>query len=112
VAAVVVSGVLALTTGDPTLLREIVAGGWDQDFMPCTWWVELLMVAGGILQGWAYWQVLRGRPVGAAAVNDRPVRLLRLVLYVSGACTLLYRLPIPYQWWLGLPSDLLDLAVV
>jgi hypothetical protein len=56
--------------------------------------------------------VLRGRPVGAAAVNDRPVRLLRLVLYVSGACTLLYRLPIPYQWWLGLPSDLLDLAVV
>jgi hypothetical protein len=70
------------------------------------------MVAGGILQGWAYWQVLRGRPVGAAAVNDRPVRLLRLVLYVSVACTLLYRLPIPYQWWLGLPSDLLDLAVV
>ena len=112
VAAVVVSGVLALATGDPALLREIVTGGWDPDFMPYTWWVELLMVAGGVLQGWAYWQVLRGRPAGAAAVNDRPVRLLRVALYLSVACTLLYRLPIPYQWWFGLPSDLLQVAVV
>lgn len=112
VAAVVVSGVLALTTGDPALLREIVTGSWDQDFMPYTWWVELFMVAGGILQGWAYWQVLRGRPAGAAAVNDRPVRLLRVALYLSVVCTLLYRLPIPYEWWLGLPADLLALAVV
>ncbi|MEV0151327.1 MULTISPECIES: DMT family transporter [unclassified Nonomuraea] len=112
VAAVVVSGVLALATGDPGLLREIVTGGWDPDFVPYTWWVELLMVAGGVLQGWAYWQVLRGRPAGTAAVNDRPVRLLRAALYLSVACTLLYRLPIPYRWWSGLPSDLLSFAVV
>ncbi|MBB6348238.1 DMT family transporter [Nonomuraea muscovyensis] len=112
VAAVVVSGVLALVTGDPALLREIVTWGWGPDFVPYTWWVELLVVAGGVLQGWAYWQVLRGRPVGTVAVNDRPVRLLRAALYLSVACTLLYRLPIPYLWWLGLPSDLLNFAVV
>ncbi|MBT2233678.1 DMT family transporter [Nonomuraea sp. NEAU-A123] len=112
VAAVVVSGVLALATGDPALLREIVTGGWDPEFVPYTWWVELLMVAGGVLQGWAYWQVLRGRPTGAAAVNERPVRLLRAALYLSIACTLLYRFPIPYQWWLGLPSDLLQVAII
>ncbi|MEV0199393.1 DMT family transporter [Nonomuraea sp. NPDC050691] len=112
VAAVIGSGALALATGDPTLLREIVTGGWDPDFVPYTWWVELLMVAGGVLQGWAYWQVLRGRPAGTAAVNDRPVRLLRAALYLSVACTLLYRLPIPYPWWSGLPSDLLSFAVV
>ncbi|GGO71561.1 hypothetical protein [Nonomuraea cavernae] len=112
VGAVVVSGVLALATGDPAPLRAIVAGGWDADFVPYTWWVELLMVAGGILQGWAYWQVLRGRPAGAATVNDRPVRLLRAALYLSVACTLPYRLPSPYTWWSGLPAELLDIAVV
>lgn len=112
VAVVIVAGVRALVTGDPALLREIVTGGWGSDLVPYTWWVELLMVAGGVLQGWAYWQVLRGRPAGAAAVNARPVRLLRVALYLSVACTLLYRLPIPYQWWLGLPFDLLQVAVV
>ncbi|MET7333571.1 hypothetical protein [Nonomuraea sp. NPDC005650] len=112
VAVVVASGVLALVTGDPALLREIVTGGWDPDFMPYTWWVELLVVAGGVVQGWAYWQVLRGRPAGAAAVNDRPVRLLRVALYLSVACALLWRLPIPYQWWSELPGELLDAAVV
>ncbi|GAA2881631.1 hypothetical protein GCM10010517_44640 [Streptosporangium fragile] len=112
VAVVIASGVRALTTGDPALLREIVTGGWGTDFVPYAWWVELLMVAGGVLQGWAYWQILRGRPTGPAAVNDRPVRLLRAALYLSVACTLLYRLPIPYQWWLGLPLDLLQIAVV
>ncbi|MFI7442861.1 hypothetical protein [Nonomuraea indica] len=112
VAAVIGSGAHALATGDPTLLREIVTGWWDPNLMPYTWWVELLMVAGGVLQGWAYWQVLRGRPAGTAAVNDRPVRLLRAALYLSVACTLLYRLPISYPWWSDLPADLLDFAVV
>lgn len=112
VTVVVVAGVRALATGDPALLREIVTGGWDADLVPYTWWVELLMVAGGVLQGWAYWQVLRGRPAGSAAVNARPVRLLRAALYLSLACTLLYRLPLPYQWWSGLPFDLLQVAVV
>ncbi|MFF5212128.1 hypothetical protein [Streptosporangium sp. NPDC000396] len=112
VAVVIVSGVRALATGDPALLREIVTGGWDTDLVPYAWWVELLMVAGGVLQGWAYWQILRGRPTGAAAVNDRPVRLLRAALYLSVTCTLLYRLPLPYQWWLGLPFDLLQIAFV
>ncbi|WP_329426008.1 hypothetical protein OG339_37760 [Streptosporangium sp. NBC_01495] len=112
VAVVIVSGVRALATGDPTLLRTIVTGGWDSDFVPYTWWVELLLVAGGVLQGWAYWQMLRGRPAGAAAVNERPVRLLRVALYLSVACPLLYRLPIPYQWWFGLLLGLVQVAVV
>ncbi|SEG88696.1 hypothetical protein SAMN05444920_106289 [Nonomuraea solani] len=112
VTVVVGSGVLALTTGDPTLLREIVTRGWGADLLPFTWWIELLIVAGGILLGWGYWQMLRGRPAGPAAVNARPVRLLRAALYISVACSLLIRLPIPYQWWFGLPGDLVGFAIV
>ncbi|MEV1005334.1 hypothetical protein [Nonomuraea sp. NPDC050202] len=112
VAAVAACGVIAWTTGDPSLLRVFVGAGWDTEFVPYTWWVELLLVAAGALQGWAYWQVLRGRTAGPAAVNDRPVRLLRVALYLAIACTLVYRLPIPYVWWSGLPGDLLGLAVI
>ncbi|MET8991030.1 hypothetical protein ABZW49_36745 [Nonomuraea wenchangensis] len=112
VTAVVVAGVLALVTGDPAVLRTIVARGWDADFVTSAWWVELLLVAGGIVQGWAYWQVLRGRPAGTPAANDRPVRLLRAALYLGVAWMLLHRLPLPYQWWYQLPTDLLQVAVV
>ncbi|MGW5159517.1 hypothetical protein ACWEPN_28920 [Nonomuraea wenchangensis] len=112
VTAVVVAGVLALVTGDPAVLRTIVARGWDADFVTSAWWVELLLVAGGIVQGWAYWQVLRGRPAGTPAANDRPVRLLRTALYLGVAWMLLHRLPLPYQWWYQLPADLLQVAIV
>ncbi|MFI6989427.1 hypothetical protein [Nonomuraea wenchangensis] len=112
VTAVVVAGVLALVTGDPALLRAIVATGWDADTMTSAWWVEVLLVAGGVVQGWAYWQVLRGRPAGTPAANDRPVRLLRAALYLGVVSMLLPRLPIPYLWWSYLPADLLQVAVV
>ncbi|MEU6726941.1 hypothetical protein ABZ917_24840 [Nonomuraea wenchangensis] len=111
VTAVVVAGVLALVSGDPTVLRAIVAPGWDADFMASTWWIELLLVAGGIVQGWAYWQVLRGRPAGTPAANDRPVRLLRAALYLGVVWMLLPRLPLPYLWWSDLPAGLLQAAV-
>lgn len=28
---------------DPALLRGLVAGGWDERFLPSAWWVELLL---------------------------------------------------------------------
>ncbi|WP_143590262.1 hypothetical protein [Thermoactinospora rubra] len=115
VAAAVAFGVVALATGDPSLLRSLTGAYRDQDILPPTWWVEALLVAAAVLQGWAYWQVLRGRLVGEPVSLPRPVRLLRAALYLSVACSLLYRLPIPdqwYQWWFGLPADLVQFAVV
>ncbi|MFC5834588.1 hypothetical protein [Nonomuraea insulae] len=109
---IIASGAYALGTGDPALLRTIVDGEWDPDWMPYVWWVELLMVAGGLLQGWAYWQVLRGRPSGEPVRRGRQVGLLRLALYLSVGCALLFRIPIPYQWWLGVPGAVVQFAVV
>ncbi|MEV0232116.1 hypothetical protein [Nonomuraea sp. NPDC050786] len=105
-------GVIALVTGDPRLLRQLVVGDWDPFLMPFTWWLEIVLVAGGILQGWAYWQVLRGRSTGEPPAGGRRAGLLRAALYLGVASTLLFQLPIPYQWWLGLPGGLLHIAVV
>ncbi|MEV4109083.1 hypothetical protein [Nonomuraea sp. NPDC049695] len=105
-------GVIALVTGDPALLRQLVVGYWEPDLMPFTWWLEIVLVAGGMLQGWAYWQVLRGRSVGEPPAGGRRVRLLRAALYLNVASALLFQLPIPYQWWLGVSGDLLHIAVV
>ncbi len=111
VAVVVVVGGIALVTGDPALLRGLVADAF-QELIPFTWWVELLLVAGGFLQGWAYWQVLRGRLKGEPSGGGRRVGLLRAALYLSVASALLFRLPIPYQWWLSLPGYLFQFAIV
>ncbi|MFC5820451.1 hypothetical protein [Nonomuraea harbinensis] len=110
--AAVVAGVFALVTGDAAVLRALVAHGWGTDMVPYTWWVEVILAGGGILTGWALWQILRGRRAGEAPVLARPVRLLRAALYVSLACALAYEAPIPYQWWLDLPGTLTQFAIV
>jgi len=113
-AVVVAAGVGALVTGDPTLLRRLVAGDWPTLF-GFTWWLEVLLVAGGLLQAWAYWQVLRGRAAGEPHRGGRAVGLLRAALYVTVAYGLIFQLPmvrVPYQWWVEIPSGLVDLAVV
>ncbi|WP_336209251.1 hypothetical protein [Nonomuraea sp. LPB2021202275-12-8] len=112
VLAAVAFGVIALATGDPGLLRRLAVGTWGSGSVPFTWWVELGLVAGAVLQGWAYWQVLRGRLAGEPGSRERQVRLLRAALYLGIACTLLFWLPIPYQWWFGLLDGVIQLAVV
>ncbi|MEV5411124.1 hypothetical protein AB0K60_20075 [Thermopolyspora sp. NPDC052614] len=112
VAVVVVAGVIALITGDPGLLRQLVVGDGWQHLIPFAWWVEILVIACGVLQAWVYWQVLRGRLTGEPAGGGRSVGLLRAALYLSVACALLFILPLPYQWWLGLPGDLIQFAIV
>lgn len=112
VAVTVAAGVIALVTGDPTLLRGLVTDEWYMSFVPYTWWVEVLLVACGFLQGWAYWQVFRGRLKGDPGIRSRPVRLLRAALYFDIAYGLLFELPIPYQWWLGVPHDLVQFAII
>lgn len=112
VAAVVAFCVIALVTGDPGLLRQLVTGEWEPSFLPHVWWLELVVAAAGVLQGWAYWQVLRGRLRGELTSRGRAVGLLRATLYVSVAYSLLLRLPIPYGWWQSTLGPLIQLAVV
>ncbi|MEV4363674.1 hypothetical protein [Nonomuraea sp. NPDC049625] len=111
-ALVVALGVVALVTRDPALLRRLVVGEWDPREVPFVWWAELLVVAAGLLQGWAYWQALRGRAAGAPTGRGRRVALLRAALYAGLAVTLVVRLPIPYAWWTGVLGGLLQLLVV
>ncbi|MBB5779089.1 hypothetical protein [Nonomuraea jabiensis] len=111
-ALVVALGVVALVTRDPALLRRLVAGEWDPREVPFMWWVELPVVAAGLLQGWAYWQALRGRAAGTLTSRGRRVALLRAALYAGVVLVLVARLPIPYAWWTGVLSGLLQLLVV
>ncbi|GGM74758.1 hypothetical protein GCM10010106_21550 [Thermopolyspora flexuosa] len=113
-AVVVAAGVVALVTGDPTLLRRLVVGPWADPAVPATTtWVEFLLVAGGALQGWAYWQVLRGRRAGEPSAGGGAAGPLRAALYLSVAFALIFRLPIAHEWWwLALPGHLVQLAVV
>ncbi|MFF4621954.1 hypothetical protein [Nonomuraea jabiensis] len=111
-ALVVALAVVALVTRDPALLRRLVVGEWEPREVPFVWWAELLVVAAGLVQGWAYWQALRGRAAGALTGRGRRVALLRAALYAGLALTLVVRLPIPYAWWTEVLGGLLQLLVV
>ncbi|MEV4111205.1 hypothetical protein [Nonomuraea sp. NPDC049695] len=112
VAVVIAFGVVALVTREPRLLLRLVAGEWGFMPIPAVWWVDLVMVAVGAVQGWALWQVLRGRATGELTGRGRWVALLRVALYASVASSLLFRLPIPYAWWQSLVGCAIQLAVV
>ncbi|SDM44964.1 hypothetical protein [Nonomuraea jiangxiensis] len=113
VVVAVAFGVLALVTGDPTLLRSLVFGDFEEELLPYVWWVELLVVAVAAVQGWAFWQALRGRQVGEPADRSRRVRLLRAALYLTVALVVLYPIPgIPFWWLSELPAYLLQAAIV
>ncbi|MEV0235553.1 hypothetical protein [Nonomuraea sp. NPDC050786] len=110
VAVVIAVGVVALATRNPKLLT-LVAGEWGF-FGTHVWWLHLVRVAIGTVQGWALWQVLRGRAIGEPAGGGRRVALLRAALYASVACSLLLRLPIPYAWWQSLFGSAIQLVIV
>ncbi|NUS07138.1 MAG: hypothetical protein HOV97_31795 [Nonomuraea sp.] len=112
VAVAVAFGVVAFVTGDPVLLRRLVTHDGDPDFVPYVVWVEAVLVMASVLQGWAYWQVLRGRRAGELTDRGRAVGLLRAALYASVALSLLYLLPFPSLWWLSSVGTLVQLAVV
>ncbi|MCG5212777.1 hypothetical protein [Streptosporangium sp. KLBMP 9127] len=111
-AAVVVLGVVAQVTGDISPIWVVVVDrhGFTIDDFPPWWWLVVVLVLIAAVQAWAYWQVLRGREQGEAARHGREVRLLRAVLYVSVGNSLLLLLPIPYTWWRGLVSVLIQLV--
>ncbi|NUW41941.1 hypothetical protein [Nonomuraea rhodomycinica] len=112
VVAVVASGAVALVTGDPSLLRRLAVGTWGSDLIPSVWWVELVVVAAGLVRGWALWQVLRGRRAGEPGRRGGAAGWLRAALYASAGLMLLDRLPIPGLWWPERLGVLLQGAVV
>jgi hypothetical protein len=111
-AAVLAAGVHALITEEPWPLRGIVTGELSRHLMPYRWWLELLIVAGGLLQAWAWWQILRGPLRGERPPADRTVRLLRLALYLCVASSLVWHVPLPPVPLIGLPSQVIQLAAV
>ncbi|WP_329084850.1 hypothetical protein [Streptosporangium sp. NBC_01469] len=87
--AIIVAAVITLVIGDGDLLRGLVfhwEGPWP-DQNP-RWQVFPLVLAGGV-QGWALWQILRGRVAGETGEAGRHIRRLRVVLYASLAANLI-----------------------
>ncbi|MGW0806600.1 hypothetical protein [Nonomuraea sp. NPDC002799] len=104
-ALLVVSGGVAVVTGDVWLLRLLVHRvlgdrpvRFDVDWL-------LMLLAMGLLQVWALWQILAGRR--AAGKPDRDGRLLRIALYVWLLAELADRL-----WWADIPEEIAQLAAV
>ncbi|MBN6051617.1 hypothetical protein JYK22_06675, partial [Nonomuraea sp. RK-328] len=112
VVVVIASGVVALVTGDPSLLRRLAVGSWDADTIPSVWWVELIVVAAGLLRGWTLWQVLRGRRAGETGRRGGAAGWLRAALYVSVGFSLLAWPPFPDSWRLGLLGTVIEPVVV
>lgn len=89
-AAVLYLAVLAVLAAlDTDLLWQIVTRGDPFSRASQLWWSALVAAPVAVVQAWAYWQVLRGPERGAQPAGDRPVRLLRVLLYVSAGLSLL-----------------------
>ncbi|MEU0478524.1 hypothetical protein ABZ260_04955 [Streptosporangium sp. NPDC006013] len=80
-AAVVAFGVVALVSGDDRVLRPLVVLPGE----PGAGRQVLFLLLVGAAQGWALWQILRGRVAGEIGEQGRAVRLLRVALYVNVA---------------------------
>ncbi|WP_049564327.1 hypothetical protein [Nonomuraea sp. SBT364] len=107
VALVLVSGAVALLTGDAWLSALLVHRRPPD--RPVDVHVDhvAMLVAVGVLQGWALWRVLPGRR--AAARPDPDARLLRAVLYVWLAAEFLDHHDLA---WLEVAGDVATVAVV
>ncbi|WP_030913315.1 hypothetical protein [Streptosporangium amethystogenes] len=107
-AAVLAFGVVALVSGDDRILRLLVALRGE----PGMGWQVLLLLLAGVAQGWALWQILRGRVAGEIGEQGRAVRLLRVALYVNVALFLpdLFAAYLPWRTY-GL-EELGQLALV
>ncbi|MFI6796712.1 hypothetical protein [Streptosporangium canum] len=109
---VVVLGVIAGVSGDGEVVwRLVVHRRWRP--MEPGWYVLSLVLLGG-MQGWALWQILRGRAAGQDVAPDRHVRRLRRVLYAYLAVQLTYYVVffLPSPWWVDVARDVGRLALV
>lgn len=111
--AVVVFGVIAAVSGDSEVVWWLVVHQAWSPPLDMGWYALVLVLAGGV-QGWALWQILRGRVAGEDAGPDRHVRRLRRVLYVYLAIRLTFYLVffLPSPWWVDIARDVVRLALV
>lgn len=117
-AAVLYLAVLAVLAAlDTDLLWQIVTRGDPFSRASQLWWSALVAAPVAVVQAWAYWQVLRGPERGAQPAGDRPVRLLRVLLYVSAGLSLL-PYPLLFMWagswtgWLFLAGSVIQPVIV
>ncbi|MEV0968221.1 hypothetical protein [Microtetraspora glauca] len=96
-AAAVLFGVVALVTGDGALLARLLTLG-QVGRLSAGWGVPLGVLIAAF-QGWALWQILRGRAAGPVPAAGRSVRRLRAVLYLSAALGMLDSIPVDLPWW-------------
>ncbi|WP_188188179.1 hypothetical protein [Nonomuraea sp. SYSU D8015] len=112
VIAAIALGVVALATGTIDFVWWPLVREEPLDGLTVSWWVLLLLGLVAAVRSWAWWQVLRGPVRGAPPVADRRVTLLRRVLYISVAYSVVVRVLPWWEWWLGIPGDLLSLVTV
>ncbi|MDF5754810.1 hypothetical protein [Spongiactinospora sp. TRM90649] len=127
--AVVLLAVLALTTTSDQPVWTVVTQetdprwyfGREEAPFVLPGWLALVLVPIGAVQGWALWQVLRGRLRGELTDRGRHVALLRLFLYLTVGYSLILTtsgplirlLEISWFWSvIGTIGCLVQLAVV
>jgi hypothetical protein len=108
-ALVVVTGALAVSGRDDDPIWWLLVHVPKGQPEPYGWWYVILILAGGV-QGWALWQILRGRLAGERPAPGRYVPWLRAALYVELAGWPLSLAGLPS--WTYLVFGLAHLAVV
>ncbi|MFI6909995.1 hypothetical protein ACIBKY_52665 [Nonomuraea sp. NPDC050394] len=92
---------------EPTLSRLL--SGLDTS---ASWPKVLVLLATGGLWAWALWQSLRGPVSGPRPASDRSGRPLRVMLYASVACWMVYLAAPEWPWWASVLELLVTLGVV
>ncbi|MFF3670224.1 hypothetical protein [Microtetraspora malaysiensis] len=112
VGAAVALGVVALVTGDAVPLTRLVAYGTPLSTGPVPWWPVVPLVLVAVYQGWALWQILRGRVRGPVPADGGAVRVLRVTLYLGAAFSVIELFPVVLPWWAELAGAAAQLALV
>ncbi|MFF4778728.1 hypothetical protein ACFY05_38480 [Microtetraspora fusca] len=112
VGAAVVLGVVAVVTGDAVPLVRLVAYGTPLSMGPVRWWPVVPLVLVAVYQGWALWQILRGRLRGPVTRGGGAVRALRVMLYLGAAYSVIDLFLVVLPWWAELAGAAAQLALV
>ncbi|MEU6786179.1 hypothetical protein ABZ912_43900 [Nonomuraea angiospora] len=96
-AALAVTAVIALTSGDVGMLWGLTLFTPVDESTQATWPNVLVMLAAGLPSAWALWQCLRGPLAGPPSEQNRAVWCLRIALYVSAANGLIS--PLMSDWF-------------